>query len=178
LLLINLQTVYLEISALLRKKRQNSLDLFEQLGIGDCLLWTLTFPKVRLLAGEVERDRWLTPAEADRLISVCPPHLAAIVRFALATGCRASEITGLEWKRVDLDRKTAWLNRTKNGTPRGVPLNADTVAVLDGETGKHPSYCFTYRGEPIRWGVCNTGWLEAVKKAALSDFRFHDLRHT
>lgn len=140
--------------------------------------WIDTFPKVRMLAGEVERDRWLTHAEADRLISVCPPHLAAIVRFALATGCRASEITGLEWNRVDLERRTAWLNRTKNGTPRGVPLNADAVTVLEGEAGKHPSYCFTYRGEPIRWGVCNTGWLEAVRKAGLSDFRFHDLRHT
>lgn len=43
-------------------------------------------------------------------------------------------------------------------------LNEDAVAVLEGEKGKHPRYCFTYRGEPIRWGVCNTGWLEAVKK--------------
>ncbi len=140
--------------------------------------WIDSFPKVRMLPGEVERDRWLKPAEADRLISVCPPHLAVIVRFALATGCRASEITGLEWNRVDLDRKTAWLNQTKNGTPRGVPLNADAVSVLEGEIDKHPRFCFTYRGEPIRWGICNTGWLEAVKKAELVDFRFHDLRHT
>jgi integrase len=26
--------------------------------------------------------------------------------------------------------------------------------------------------------VCNTAWLEAVKRAKLTDFRFHDLRHT
>jgi integrase len=84
----------------------------------------------------------------------------------------------LEWNRVDLKRHTAWLNRTKNGTPRGVPLNANAVAVLEAEKGKHPQYCFTYRGAPIRWGLCNTGWLEAVKRAELTDFRFHDLRHT
>lgn len=140
--------------------------------------WIDNFPKVRMLSGEVERDRWLSRAEADTLISVCPPHLAAIVRYALATGCRASEITGLEWSRVDLQRKTAWLNHAKNGTPRGVPLNEDAVAVLEAERDKHPSFCFTYRGEPIRSNVCNTGWLEAVKKAGLVDFRFHDLRHT
>jgi integrase len=140
--------------------------------------WIDNFPKIRLLPGEVERDRWLTRDEADRLIAACAPHMAAIARFALATGCRASEITGLEWGRVDLERKTAWLDRTKNGTPRGVPLNKDAVAVLEAVKGKHPGYCFTYRGEPIRWGVCNTAWLEAVKRAELADFRFHDLRHT
>lgn len=140
--------------------------------------WIDNFPKVRMLSGEVERDRWLSRAEADALISMCPPHLAAIARFALATGCRAGEITGLEWNRVDLNRRTAWLNQAKNGTPRGVPLNEDAIAVLEVEKGKHPRFCFTYRGEPIRWGVCNTGWLEAVRKAGLVDFRFHDLRHT
>jgi integrase len=59
--------------------------------------WIDTFPKTNLLPGEVERDRWLTREEAERLIRCCAPHLAALVRFALATGCRAAEITGLEW---------------------------------------------------------------------------------
>src|SRR5208282_3018656 len=85
--------------------------------------WITHFPKIKLLPGEVERDRWLTREEVSRLLAVCPSHLVTIVRFALATGCRASEITGLEWNRVDLERSTAWLNHTKNGTPRGVPLN-------------------------------------------------------
>jgi len=140
--------------------------------------WIETIPKIRLLSGEVERDRWLTRSEADNLIAVCPPHLAVLVRFALATGCRAREITGLEWSRVDLPRATAWLNRTKNGTPRGVPLNRDAIAVLEGERGKHTMYCFTFRGEPIRWELSNTAWRTAIAKAGIEDFRFHDLRHT
>lgn len=140
--------------------------------------WIDSIPKVRLLLGEVERDRWLTRDEADRLIQACPPHLAALVRFALATGCRAREITGLEWNRVDLARQTAWLNQTKNGTPRGVPLNRDAVAVLEGQKGHHPEYCFTYRGKPIRFGLTNDGWQTALVKAGLTDLRFHDLRHT
>ena len=140
--------------------------------------WIVAFPKIRLLRGEVERDRWLNREDANRLIAACPPHLAALVRFALATGCRAREISGLEWKRVDLERKTAWLDQTKNGTPRGVPLNADAVAVLEGETGKHPRYCFTYNGRPIRWELSNNAWHTALGKAGIKDFRFHDLRHT
>ena len=107
--------------------------------------WITSVPKIRLLSGEVERDRWLTREEADRLIAACPPHLEAVVRFALSTGCRAREIAGLEWERVDLQRRTAWLDQTKNGTPRGVPLNRDAVAVLEAERDKHPVYCLLSR---------------------------------
>lgn len=140
--------------------------------------WIDTMPKVRMLPGEVERDRWLTRAEADRLITCCAPHLAALVRYALATGCRASEITGLEWERVDLARKTAWLNRTKNGTPRGVPLNQDAVQVLKEQIGKHSRFVFTYEGKPMRADVTNTAWHTALRRSGIEDFRFHDLRHT
>ena len=140
--------------------------------------WIDTFPKIRLLPGEVERDRWLNRAEAQNLIAVCPPYLAALVRYALATGCRAREITGLEWNRVDLTRHTAWLNQTKNGTPRGVPLNQDAVDVLVEQIGKHSQYCFTNGGKPIGWELTSTTWHSALKKADIEDFRFHDLRHT
>ena len=140
--------------------------------------WIDTMPKIRLLPGEIERDRWLTREEADRLLSFCPPHLEALARYAMATGCRAQEITGLEWSRVDLVRCTAWLNNTKNGTPRGVPLNHDALQVLSEQVGKHEQFCFTYRGKPIRWEVSNTAWRNAVTKAGLGDLRFHDFRHT
>ncbi|HEX5806627.1 MAG TPA: tyrosine-type recombinase/integrase [Macromonas sp.] len=140
--------------------------------------WIDTFPKIRLLPGEVERDRWLTKEEAERLIRVCPVHLAALVRFALATGCRAGEITGLEWNRVDLDRKTAWLNQTKNGTPRGVPLNEDAIEVLREQIGKSLQHCFTYQGKQIKWELTNSAWHTALAAAGIRDFRFHDLRHT
>jgi len=69
--------------------------------------WIDSMPKVRLLPGEVQRDRWLTHEEARCLIASSAPHLAALVRFALATGCRAREITDLERSRVDLARRTA-----------------------------------------------------------------------
>jgi integrase len=140
--------------------------------------WVDTVPKIKLLPGEVERDRWLTKQEAEKLLSFCPPHIAALARFALATGCRASEITGLEWNRVDLDRHTAWLNHTKNGTPRGVPLNHDAVKVLQEQIGKHERFCFTYCGQAITSGVSRRAWRHAVEKAGLGDLRFHDLRHT
>ncbi len=140
--------------------------------------WIETFPRIRLLPGEIQRDRWLTREQAERLIVAAKPHLRALIRFALATGCRAREITGLEWDRVDLRRATAWINETKNGSPRGVPLNQDALEVLSAQVGKHPIFCFTYRGQPIAWELTNSAWHHALRHADIVDFRFHDLRHT
>ena len=66
------------------------------------------------------------------------------------------------------------MNQTKNGTPRGVPLNRDAVEVLEAEREEHPVFCFTYRGEPFAWEMTNSAWHTAIAKADISDFRFHD----
>ena len=79
---------------------------------------------------------------------------------------------------MDLDRRTAWLNQTKNGTPRGVPLNEDAIEVLREQIGKNLTHCFSYQGEAIRWQITNTAWHNALAAAGIEDFRFHDLRHT
>jgi hypothetical protein len=50
--------------------------------------------------------------------------------------------------------------------------------VLEAEVGKHPVFCFTYRGEPIAWELTNSAWHHAVRKAGITDFRFQDLRPT
>ena len=52
------------------------------------------------------------------------------------------------------------------------------MQVLEAELGKHPRFCFTFRGEPIRWQLSNSAWLTALERTGISDFRFHDLRHT
>ena len=67
---------------------------------------------------------------------------------------------------------------TKNGTPRGVPLNQDAIDVLESLKGNHPRFCFTYKGKPINRSHSNKAWYTALKRAGLEEFRFHDLRHT
>src|SRR5208283_5709717 len=124
------------------------------------------------------RVRFLRREEADRLIEALPSHMKPIVEFALATGCRAGEILGLEWSRVDLTRKVAWLDHgtTKSGDGRGIPLNADAVAALEATCGQHPRWCFTFAGKRIHQS--STAWGMAKQRAGIEDFRFHDLRHT
>jgi integrase len=86
--------------------------------------WLRGVPKIRMLKEPRRRVRFLRREEADRLIAALPGHMKPIVQFALATGCRAGEIHGLEWSRVDLVRKGAWLDHgtTKSGEGRGIPL--------------------------------------------------------
>jgi len=99
--------------------------------------WLRVVSKIRMLKEPRRRLRFLRREEADRLVEALPKHMKPIVEFALATGCRAGEILGLEWSRVDLDRKVAWLDHgtTKSGDGRGIPLNADAVAALEATRG-------------------------------------------
>lgn len=54
-----------------------------------------------------------------------------IVQIAIETGMRQGEILALEWERVDLKKRTARVEDTKNRTAREVPLSTTAVAVLE-----------------------------------------------
>jgi integrase len=140
--------------------------------------WLRGVPKIRMLKEPRRRVRFLRREEAERLIAALPVHMKPIVQFALATGCRAGEIHGLEWSRVDLARKVAWLDHgtTKSGEGRGIPLNADAVAALEATSGQHRRWCFTFAGRRIHQS--STAWQRAKQRSGIEDFRFHDLRHT
>ena len=57
-----------------------------------------------------------------------------------------------------------------------MPLNDEAMAVLQEEKGKHPERVFTYKGRPL--GQVNTrSWRNALKRAGIENFRWHDLRH-
>ena len=112
-------------------------------------------------------------------------HLLAIVKLAINTGMRKNEILGLTWEQVDLAKDLGFNARitlydTRNGEPRGVPLNKDAVAVLS-EIGPDPAKregSVFKRANGEDWGQIRTAFEKAVERADLPDFRFHDLRHT
>lgn len=141
--------------------------------------WLDRIPKVRLFPVHNARIRWITPEQAERLLSYLPTHQAAMARFALATGLRQRNVSGLEWSQVDLKQALAWIHPDQAKARRaiGVPLNSEALAVLRACLGQHERYVFSYRGKPIRQ-VNTKAWRAAVRKAEIGSFRWHDLRHT
>jgi len=141
--------------------------------------WLDRAPKIRMLKEPTRRIRFLTQEEARQLLAVLPPHLSDMAAFTLATGLRAANVTDLQWTQVDLVRRLAWVHadqaKARKAIP--VPLNAEAVVLIRKWLGKHPTHVFSFRGKPITQ-VSTKAWYAGLECAGITDFRWHDLRHT
>jgi len=99
--------------------------------------------------------------------------------FALATGQRQSNVATLAWEQVDLGRMTAWIpgDKAKGKEDIHVSLSSLAVELLKRQEGKHNERVFTYIGKPIKQ-LGTRAWYNALKRAEIENFRWHDLRHT
>jgi integrase len=142
-------------------------------------LWLDKAPYIKMMPNKTKRIRWLTHAEAAKLLRELPEHLAAMMRFALATGLRESNVVNLQWSEIDMQRRCAWIHadEAKGKKAIAIPLNADAVQVIREQLGKNHTHVFTYKGEPVT-RANNHAWRKALKRAGIDDFRWHDLRHT
>jgi integrase len=130
------------------------------------------------------RVRYLSDEERERLLVACQtsrnPYLHTVVVLALATGARRGELLTLHWPDVDLKRGTLTFHETKNGERRAVPLTGqaltlmqqhakvrrlNTTLVFPDATGRRPL-------------KMRDAFENAVNRAGIADFRFHDLRHS
>lgn len=129
------------------------------------------------------RDRILNDEQINRLLEAArqskSPYLYPIVLFALTTGARRGEILSLEWRDVDLEKGIAFLKETKNGRPRSValsdPVIAELKALYDVRNSSKP-LVFASKTAFGRIDI-KKAWMQAVQRAGISDYHFHDLRH-
>lgn len=140
-------------------------------------------PKIRaVLAGArpLGRKRALTLQEHEAL--------QLLFELALETSMRLSEIYTLTADQVQLERRTIYLERTKNGDSRQVPLSTVAVAKLRRylETFAEPLQAGErlfpwWNGRPEskrRTTALLSGQFGRIFRAAnCDDLRFHDLRH-
>lgn len=131
------------------------------------------------------RVRFLDDGERARLLTACrssaSPDLYPAVVLALSTGARAQEVLGLRWPQLDLGRRVATLHETKNGERRVLPLAGPALELLR-ERSKvrrlDTDLVFPGRRHPGKPLDLRAPFEVALKRADITDFRWHDLRHT
>lgn len=139
------------------------------------------------------RVRFLSDEEREALLEACKQsdnqNLHRVVVLALSTGARKMEILSLKWQDIDFERGMIILHETKNDERRVLPLQGYARVLLREQYRIRPLGCdyvfpsknvkrdksgkFMYQPVDIR-----TAWENALKRADIEDFRFHDLRHS
>ncbi len=127
-------------------------------------------------------ERWLTLDEEKKLLKESPKWLQDIIIFAINTGLRQSEILDLKWSQVDMDRETVTILEQKNRCVDTLPLNETVVRLLwakrDASAGiddyVFPNTLNQRKGNRLLL----TAFYKARDRAVITNFRFHDLRHT
>lgn len=144
-------------------------------------------------AQPASRERFLSPAEARRLLAtlaemetggrLSTTH-ADIFRLLLMTGARRSEISGLRWSEVDLERGRLTLppERTKAGGKTGtrrITLSGPAVALLRERKGTRDGLVFpSSRDREKPAAALQKVWNRVRTEADLPALRIHDLRHS
>jgi integrase len=130
------------------------------------------------------RDRYLNEDELKALLKACEvsdsPYLHTIVILALSTGMRRGEVQTLKWEAIDLPNGRITLRETKNDEIRVVALTGKAQGLVTelSETKSNQSPYVFASNNPEKPVDIKTSWYTAVERAKLSNFRFHDLRHT
>jgi integrase len=131
------------------------------------------------------RVRFLCDDERTRLLTACRecnnPYLYPAVVLSLSTGARQMEIMTLRWSDIDLQRGIIVLHETKNGERRALPLQGHALALIK-DLGKvrrlDTDLLFPSHASPQKPQDLRAAWEAALRKAEITDFRWHDLRHS
>jgi integrase len=140
--------------------------------------------RVKKLKEPRGRVRFLSDKERERLLEKIKtkdsPQLELFVVLALSTGMRKGEIQNLTWEDVDLNRGMIIIQNTKNGDRRAVGLASKALQLLKeySKVRRIDSQLLFPGVDPSKPIDIRSAWETALKNAEISDFRFHDLRHS
>jgi integrase len=143
------------------------------------------WPTRLLLSEPRERVRFLNDTDLKAVLEAAEAHapwMHAAVLVSLARGLRQGELLRLKWKDVDYVKGAVTVLISKNTKRRIVHLPAPAIEALkklrrDGVVG--PKLVFVRpNGVPANKSFLTFHWNEVRKAAKLTDFRWHDLRHS
>ena len=130
------------------------------------------------------RVRFLTEEERHRLLDTCKAsssrYLYLVVLIALSTGSRKGEILHLQWPDVDLTQGRIVFHDTKNTERRTVPLTGPALDQMrqHAKVRRIDTQIVFPNVDGTKSLDIRTAWETALQRAAIPDFRFHDLRHS
>lgn len=128
------------------------------------------------------RTQRFTQEDIDEIVNIsgyneslktAKARTGAALLFAIETAMRAGEICNLTWDNVNLEKRTAFLPITKNGSSRTVPLTKAAVKILErlkdeieqGET------CFQ-----VKSNILDATFRKLKKAVNKDELHFHDTR--
>jgi len=134
---------------------------------------------------ENKRERYLTPAELERLMAALAEHpyqsSACAVRLLLLTGARRNEVLAATWDQFDL-AVGVWVkpaSNTKQNKLHRVPLSAPARQLLSEMREKATGEAlFPGRRGNDQQASLKTFWASICKAADIQGVRVHDLRHS
>jgi len=137
------------------------------------------FDRFEIPAVNNELTRFLKPGQLEGLLKASPDWLKPIIQIARLTGIRRGNLAALKWKQVDLADKSLILGQTKNGDPLQVPLVDEACEILNAlyKSRRSCPFVFTMEGKELLPEQISQAFIRTCKKAGISEFRFHDLRH-
>jgi integrase len=132
---------------------------------------------------DVYRERFLTMEEAQRLLIALDNEqnqiAAQAIKLLFLTGARRNEITQAKWEHVNWEKKTLLVPRSKSGRSRLIQLNSAALDLLR-SIPRTPQDVFIFpsplTGRPSP--SLHFPWTRIRKRAGLTGFRLHDLRHS
>jgi integrase len=131
---------------------------------------------------ETARVRYLSEAEWVRLVNACEPAYRNLVRGALLTGCRYSELATMQVADFNADAGVVTVRESKSGTSRHVVLTEEGqhlfASLTAGKLGSDPIFI---RHDGGVWGKSHQlrPMLLACQRAKVKPaISFHVLRHT
>jgi integrase len=126
------------------------------------------------------RTRYLNVPECERLMNAADDDFRLLVRAALETGARYSELCRLEVSDFNIDAGTLVIQRSKAGRARHVILTAEGAQFFAQQCAGRAGLMFT-RSNGTAWGMSSQSrpMKEACKRARISPpISFHILRHS
>ena len=128
------------------------------------------------------RVRYLTVAEAKRLINACDPDFRLLVRAALCTGARYGELARLKAADFNSEVGTISVHQSKSGHPRNIVLTAEGRSFFAEITaGRSGHDVMLRKADGSTWKMSHQlrPMSAAVERAKITpSISFHGLRHT